>query len=282
MEQVVLITGCSSGIGHALAVEFARRGHRCFATARREEAVEALRKEGFEAVSLDVTDAGSIRDAVACVLERAGRIDVLVNNAGMSLFGPLAEIPLGDVRRMVDTNLLGPLAVVQAVFPTMAKQRSGRIVNVGSIVGVVPTPWVGAYAGAKAGLHVISEALRMEVSPWGIDVIVVQPGAVRSDVAEKAPVHARTPHYAPIADAIEQRSQASQTRGPMPAEDFARQVVDAVLRPKPPLTVRAGGGLGLLRALRLLPRSVREGRLAAALGVRELKPFVGTPTEPDA
>ncbi len=278
MEQVVLVTGCSSGIGRALAAEFRRRGHRCFATARRAESVEALRKEGFDAVPLDVTDAESIRSAVASVLERAGRIDLLVNNAGTSLFGPLAETPLDDVRRMIETNLVGPLALVQAVFPSMAERRSGRIANVGSMVGVVPTPWVGAYSGAKAGLHVLSEALRMELAPFGIDVVVVQPAAVRSEVADKAPVHAHTPHYAPAAVAIEQRARASQTN-PMSAEEFATRVADALLADEPPRTVRAGGGMGFLRVLERLPGSVREGRMAAAFGLGRLEDAAKQGTE---
>ena len=187
-EWVSLVTGCSSGIGRALARELARRGQRCFASARRPESVRELAAEGLEAVQLDVDDPGSIRTAVDTVLERAGRIDLLVNNAGQSLFGPLAELPLEGIDALYRTDLRGPLAVAQAVVPAMARQGSGRIANVGSMVGVVPTPWTGAYCAMKAALHTLSEVLRIEVAPLGIEVIVVQPGAVRSEVANNAPI----------------------------------------------------------------------------------------------
>jgi short-subunit dehydrogenase len=280
MARVVLITGCSSGIGLALAREFARRGERCFASARRVESVEALRAEGLEALRIDVTDADSVRAGVAAAEGAAGRIDVLVNNAGTSLFGPLAETPLDDVRRMLEANLIGALATIQAVFPGMAVRRSGRIVNVGSMVGVVPTPWVGAYSGAKAGLHVLSEALRMELAPFGIDVIVVQPGAVRSQVADNAPRHSHTAHYAPIASHIERRAVASQQH-PMSAEEFARRTVTAVLRPRPPRVVSVGGGVGAFRILDWLPDRMRARLFRRMFGLEELRGLLGS-KNPDA
>jgi NAD(P)-dependent dehydrogenase (short-subunit alcohol dehydrogenase family) len=276
MSRVVLVTGCSSGIGLGLAREFARRGERCFASARRAESVAALRDEGLEALRLDVTDPVSVRAAVDVVLASAGRIDVLVNNAGTSLFGPLAETPLEDVRRMLETNLIGALAAIQAVFPAMAARRSGRIVNVGSMVGVVPTPWVGAYSGAKAGLHVLSEALRMEVAPFGIDVIVVEAGGVRSRVADNAPCHSRTRHYSPVAAHIERRARASQER-PMPAEEFARRVIDAVLRPKAPRVVRTGGGIGALGVLEWLPTRLRDRLFQRMFGLESLRGLLEAP-----
>jgi short-subunit dehydrogenase len=266
---VVLVTGSSSGIGRALAREYARRGVRCFAGARRPESLEELRAEGLEALALDVADAGSIRAAVDALIERAGRIDVLINNAGVSLFGPLAELPLDDVRRMLETNLIGPLALIQAVFPQMARQRAGRIVNIGSLVGVVPTPWVGAYSGAKAALHVLSEALRMELVPFGIEVTVVQPGAVRSAVARNAPRHAHTPHYAAVARDIERRADASQV-APMEAEEFARRLVDALAASRAPRVLRIGHGRRALAVLERLPAALRERMFRRAFGLDKL------------
>jgi len=275
-DRVVLVTGCSSGIGLALAREYQRAGCRTLATARRPESVEVLEKEGFEALRLDVDDEASRLAAVEDALARAGRIDVLVNNAGTSLFGPLAELPLDDVRRMLETNFVGPLALCQAVFPHMAERRSGRIVNVGSMVGVVPTPWVGAYAGAKAGLHAMSEALRVELAPFGIDVVLVQPGGVRSEVSAKAPCHAATPHYAPIRRDIERRAQASQS-DPMEADEFARRVVPATLRDPPPRIVRAGQGIGMLGLFARLPGALRDRLFARAFGPAKLRERIGRP-----
>ncbi len=268
--RVFLVTGCSSGIGRALARELRERGQRCIPTARREASLQELRNEGFEPLMLDVTDEGSIRGAVRDAIAREGRIDAVVNNAGTSLFGPLAETPLEDVRRMYETNVTGPLAVTQAVFAHMAGRGSGLVVNVGSMVGVVPTPWVGAYCGAKAAVHTWSDVLRAEVAPFGIDVMVVQPGGVRSDVADKAPVHADTPHYAPVRGHIERRSRASQSR-PMEADAFARRVVDAMLARRPRHTVRVGAGVGLLNVLERLPRRWVLGLLSRGFGVTELR-----------
>jgi len=130
---VSLVTGCSSGIGRALARELTRRGQRCIASARRAESVRELEAEGLEAVRLDVDDPAGIRAAVDAVLERTGRIDLLVNNAGQSLFGPLAELPLERLDVVYRTDLRGPLVVAQAVVPAMAQQGWGRIANVGSL-----------------------------------------------------------------------------------------------------------------------------------------------------
>jgi NAD(P)-dependent dehydrogenase (short-subunit alcohol dehydrogenase family) len=268
---VSLVTGCSSGIGRALARELARRGQRCFASARRAESVRELEAEGLEAVRLDVDDPDSIRAAVGAVIERAGRIDLLVNNAGQSLFGPLAELPLERIDAVYRTDLRGPLAVVQAVVPAMAKQGSGRIANVGSMVGVVPTPWTGAYCAMKAALHTLSEVLRVELAPLGIEVVVVQPGAVRSEVANNAPVDleryaAPGSLYRGALDAIRRRSQASQ-RNPTEAGDFARRLADALTREQAPRVVRLGRGTGFLPFLAALPGPLRDRLFARAFGV---------------
>jgi short-subunit dehydrogenase len=166
--------------------------------------------------------------------------------------------------------------VIQAVFPAMAARRAGRIVNVGSMVGIVPTPWVGAYSGAKAGLHLLSEALRMEVAPFGIDVIVVEAGGVRSRVADNAPCHSRTRHYEPIAPHIERRARASQ-ESPMSAEEFARRVSDAVLSPKAPRAVRVGGGIGALGVLEWLPVRLRDRLFRRMFGLEALRGLLDAP-----
>lgn len=272
---VSLITGCSSGIGRALARDLAGRGQRCFATARRALAVEELAAEGFEALRLDVTDEASIRAAVETIVERAGRIDLLVNNAGQGLFGPVAEVPLERVDAVFAANVRGPLAVAQAVVPVMARRGWGRIANVGSMVGVVPTPFAGAYCATKAALHALSEVLRMEVEPFGIEVLVVQPGAVRSDVANKAPkdlerYSAPTSLYGPVVDQIERRSRASQ-RNPTATDEFARRLADTLLRERAPRTVRLGRGVGFMPLLTNLPGRLRDRILARQFGLAALR-----------
>jgi NAD(P)-dependent dehydrogenase (short-subunit alcohol dehydrogenase family) len=273
-DQVVLITGCSTGIGRALAAELAGRGQRVFATARRLEALEPLRHPAVDRLALDVLDAASIEAAVAEVVRRAGRIDILINNAGVNLVGPLVEVPLESVGKIFDTNVTGLLALTQAVFPHMARQRSGRVVNVGSVVGLLPTPFAGPYCASKAAVHMLSEVLRMELAPFGIDVIVVQPGGVRSQISETASQDlaryaAPESHYRAAHEGIVRRAQASQDR-PMESDAFARRVVDAILSDVAPRTVRAGRGARLYPALTRLPVGARDRLLARRFGLTGL------------
>jgi len=275
--KVVLLTGCSSGIGRALAEEAARRGYCVYATARRVESLRALEAQGIRALGLDITDLDSIGRAVAAVSDEAGRIDFLVNNAGQSLFGPLAEVPLDSVSRLFNTNLVGQLAMCQAVIPLMAAAGSGCIVNVGSMVGVVTTPYAGAYSATKAALHLLSEGLRMEVAPLGIDVVVVQPGGVQSKVADNAKAGSDLERYAdrralyhPVDENRRQRSDASQDE-PMPGDLFASKVWDRLSRTPPPAVIRVGKGVGVLRTLALLPRAVRDAVFTRYGGLYKLR-----------
>jgi NADP-dependent 3-hydroxy acid dehydrogenase YdfG len=261
-SQVVLITGCSSGIGQALALALLERGCRVYASARKPETLAPITQQGGRALQLDVTDTASIARAVAEVMADAGRIDVLVNNAGQNLFGPLAEVPLESVRRLLDTNVTGLLAVTQAVFPHMAKARHGLIVNIGSVVGLLPTPFAGTYCATKAAVHMLSEVLRVEAEPLGIDVLVVQPGGVRSSIAENGSAdlsryeQPSSIYYAARAG-ISRRANASQ-RNAVTAEDFAREVATAILSPKGLRVVRAGRGARVYPALANMPVRVRD------------------------
>ncbi|HZR15252.1 MAG TPA: SDR family oxidoreductase [Acidimicrobiia bacterium] len=166
----ILITGCSSGIGRATAVELAKRGHEVVATARRPETIEDL--DVAMRLALDVVDDASVRAAVA----GAGDVDVLVNNAGYGVVGPVERLPLDDVRRMFETNVFGAWRMIQAVLPAMRARGSGVIVNVSSLAGRVSSPLNGGYSGSKYALEAVSEALHYEVGHFGIRVVVVEPG----------------------------------------------------------------------------------------------------------
>jgi NAD(P)-dependent dehydrogenase (short-subunit alcohol dehydrogenase family) len=271
--QVTLITGCSSGIGRALAIELAGRRQRVFATARKPEALRDL--EGLETLALDVTDAASIARAVDEVVARAGRIDLLINNAGVNAFGPLPEVPLDEVRRIFDTNVAGLVALTQAVFPHMADRGSGRIVNVGSVVGRLATPFAGPYCATKAAVHMLSDVLRMELAPFGIDVIVVEPGRVRSSIAESSSVgieryRGERSRFRAVFEQIRARAGASQDR-PMSAESFAGIVSDAILADRPPRIVRSGGGAGLYAAMSHLPRRLLDRLMIRRFGLDALR-----------
>jgi NAD(P)-dependent dehydrogenase (short-subunit alcohol dehydrogenase family) len=273
-KQVVLVTGCSTGIGRALAVELKARGHRPFATARRLDAIADLADEGIETLRLDVGDEGSIRDAVTAVRERAGRIDVLVNNAGQNAFGPILELPLERMRSTFETNVVGLLAVSQAVFPIMAEQHSGLLINVGSVVGILPTPFAAAYCASKSAVHMLSDVMRIEVAPFGINVVVVQPGGVKSSIADNAArdigrYREETSHYHRVYSGIEKRAFASQD-GPMPAEDFARELVEQAFASPPPRVIRLGTGSDTLPRFAELPGEKRDAILSANYGLDTL------------
>lgn len=273
-EQVVLVTGCSTGIGRALANELRARGHRPFATARRLEALSELASAGIETLRLDVTDSASISEAVDTLLGRAGRIDVLVNNAGVNVFGPILEVPLDQVRNLFETNVLGLIAVTQAVFPHMADRHAGRLINIGSIAGILPTPFTAAYCATKSAVHSISEVLRMEARPFGVDVIEVQPGGVKSSIAESGSrdlerYQAETSRFRRVYEGIRKRAFASQ-QSPMAAEQFSCELVEQAFATPPPRLIRLGTGADFLPQLAELPGEQRDALLSSNFGLDAL------------
>jgi NAD(P)-dependent dehydrogenase (short-subunit alcohol dehydrogenase family) len=274
-DQVVLVTGCSSGIGRALARAFDQQGHRVFATARRLETLMGLEGTHIERLGLDVTDLGSVKAAIDAVIARAGRIDMIVNNAGYILAGPLAEVPIDEFKRLFDTNVAGALAVVQAAFPHMAQAHSGRVVNIGSIVGVLPTPYAGAYCASKSALHAVTEVLRVELAPFGIDVVLVQPASVRSNIAAPAlqglnRYAVDTSYYNRVHRHIEARARLSQDK-PMDTDQFAHDVVGAITRKHPPRVMRIGRGARAYAALAQLPRALLDRILTRRFRLNELR-----------
>ena len=190
-SPVVIITGCSSGIGQATATLLAERGWYVFATARQLEAVSGLAGDRITPLPLDVTDEESMTAAVEQTLAQAGRIDALVNNAGYTEVGPLEEATADEIRRQFETNTFGPLRLAQLVLPTMRAQGSGRIVNVSTMGGRVAIPFIGLYNASKFALEAMSDALRMETRPFGVHVIVIEPGSVRTNFNEAAYERAR-------------------------------------------------------------------------------------------
>ena len=274
-QRVVLITGCSSGIGRALAEEFVRRGQKVVATARQESSLDGLDGPDFLLQQLDVTVGASIRRAVTQALEWAGRIDILVNNAGYGLIGPVAELDPNDVRVQLETNVTGPIALIREVVPGMAEQGWGRIVNIGSVVGVTALPFGGAYSASKAAIHLLSDALRMELAPFGIGVLEVQPGAIRSRFGDNAArgvdrYGREDSLYQPIARFIEGRARASQG-APSPPEELARRVADATLRSNPPAVLRYGKNSFKVPLIGRLPVRLRDRVLSRRFGLDRLR-----------
>lgn len=181
MNKVALVTGASSGIGEAIALGLIARGWTVYAAARRLERMRGLEQQGARLIALDLADDDSIVAAIACVIEQNGRIDALVNNAGYGFYGALEDIPLVEARRQVEVNLFGLARLIQLALPTMRDQRSGRIINISSIGGKIHEPMGSWYHATKFAVEGLSDCLRMELAPFGIDVVVIQPGAIKTE-----------------------------------------------------------------------------------------------------
>lgn len=202
--KVVLITGCSSGIGAATARRLARHGHVVYASARQPEALAELAAGGCQTLALDVTDEASMQAAVRQVQAAHGGLDVLINNAGYGLYGPVEQLSPVELRRQFETNLFGLVRLCQLVLPGMRERGAGRIVNVSSMGGRTTLPGGGAYHASKYAVEAISDALRIEVRRFGIDVVLIEPGAVRTPWAEQALQHqAAAGGAAPPADGVQ-------------------------------------------------------------------------------
>lgn len=188
---VTLVTGTSSGFGLLAAVELARAGFRVFATMRdlargaRLEQAAAEAGVTLDVVPLDVCDESSIGEAIAEIGRRAGPVEVLVNNAGFGLAGFLEDLEMSELREQLETNFFGAVAVIKAVLPGMRERRAGRIINVSSVDGRIALPALSAYCASKWALEGLSESLRLEVRPFGVHVVLVEPGTYRTDAFER-------------------------------------------------------------------------------------------------
>ena len=176
----VLITGCSSGIGRAAALSLHNAGFTVYATARRTEALTELSDRGLRTLALDVTDEQSMTTAVAAVEADAGAVAVLINNAGYGLYGPVEQLPMAEIRRQFETNFFGLVRLTQLVLPGMRRRGRGRILNVSSMGGRITLPGGAFYHASKYAVEALSDALRMEVAQFGIDVVLIEPGPVKT------------------------------------------------------------------------------------------------------
>ena len=182
-KRVVVVTGASSGIGKETVDRFLREGYEVYAAARRVDAMADLASRGAHVLHLDLTTSASIDALVATVLARSGRIDVLVNNAGYGSYGAVEDVPMAAARDQMEVNLFGLAHLIQATLPTMRAQRSGRIINITSIGGKIWSLLGAWYHASKFAVEGFSDALRNEVRPFGIDVVVIEPGAIKTEWA---------------------------------------------------------------------------------------------------
>jgi NAD(P)-dependent dehydrogenase (short-subunit alcohol dehydrogenase family) len=280
----ILITGATAGIGRHAALHLARAGHRVVATGRKPAALAALAAEAagtkLETMELDVTHAGSIDAAVEEIARRTeGRgIDVLVNNAGYGLMGPLEEITDRDLRAQYDTNVFGLVAMIRAFVPQMRARGTGRVINVSSMGGRMTFPFMGAYNSTKYAVESLSDALRMELAPFGVSVSLIEPGAIKSDFAERAMATTRplaASPYAPIlsnAERMKKQFEATEV-GP---ECVSRAIEKAATARRPRARyVAPGRTIFALLMMRLLPTSWTDRLLRVAVGLTRRKLGVG-------
>ncbi|AZD27762.1 SDR family oxidoreductase [Pseudomonas chlororaphis] len=268
---VALITGCSSGIGRALADAFKAAGFTVLPTARRVEDVAVLQAAGFDAVQLDVNDGPALTALGERINRQHGDLDLLINNAGYGAMGPLLDGGVEAMQRQFETNVFALVGVTRALFPVLRRSR-GLVVNVGSVSGVLVTPFAGAYCASKAAVHALSDALRMELAPFGIRVMEVQPGAIASSFAKNAGHQAeqllteQSPWW-PLREGIRARARASQDH-PTPASEFAAGLLKAIQQDKPARLVRLGNGSRALPLMAsLLPRGLLEKVLMKRFGL---------------
>ncbi len=256
-EHVILITGCSSGIGRATAIEAAARGHRVFATARNPETLRDLESRGqIRTLALDVTDAASIRDAVAAVLAEAGHLDALVNNAGYGQYGAAEDVTAEEWRRQFDVNLFGAIEVARAVLPAMREKRRGTIVNVSSVAGKIAIPFAAPYCASKHALEAFSDALRVEVAPFRVRVAVIEAGPIETRFGDRARAGvarllASPGPYSPFYRNAERAMDTDFQAGKLPPEAVARVILKAIESENPKTRYRI---TRLARALILLRR----------------------------
>jgi NAD(P)-dependent dehydrogenase (short-subunit alcohol dehydrogenase family) len=267
-SAAVLITGCSSGIGRATALRLAKAGHVVYATARRKASIADLEASGCKLLELDVNDEGSMAAAVGHVEAAHGAVGVLINNAGYSQSGAVEAVPLARVRAQFETNVFGPVRLTQLVLPAMRRARRGRIVNLSSMGGRLVFPGGGYYHATKYALEAISDALRFEVRGFGIDVVLVEPGLIRTSFSEAAlaamgpPAGAGAGPYEAFHEAVARATKESYEKGPLAKlggdADAVAKVIEraiAARRPKTRYTVTPSAKLLLAQRALLSDRA---------------------------
>ena len=263
-NPVALITGCSSGIGQALAQVCLDEGYTVYTTARNPDSLSPLTARGAIAVTLDVNDADQITACSERIRSEAGRLDLLVNNAGYGAMGPVLDADRDTLLKQFNTNVFAPLELVRA-HADLLREASGLIVNIGSVSGVTTTPFSGVYCASKAALHALSDALRLELAPFDISVLTVQPGAIASEFgnnASAAITMADNSWFKPWEKAVQARASASQRAGSTSARDFAVELMGYIKNPLRPETALIGSGArSMVRLKRWLPPSILDTRL---------------------
>ena len=272
-NKVALVTGASSGIGEAIALQLKAAGFTVYAAARRVERMRALASAGVRVLAIDVTEDAALRAAMHRIIAEAGRIDVLINNAGYGSYGAVEDVALQEARAQFDVNVFAAVRLIQLALPHMRSQRSGTIVNITSMGGKIHTPLGAWYHGTKFALEAISDCLRMEVQPFGIDVVVIEPGGIKTEWAGIAADRLRqTSGQGPyarqaLAMADSMDGEASRRRQSPPSV-IADTVVRAVRSRRPRTRYAAGfGARPMIFLRRLMSDRAFDGFMRRATGI---------------
>lgn len=237
-KKVVLITGGSSGIGKSIGIYLTQKGYKVYGTTR------SLNKQkdfkGFKLLELDVTKSDTIASAVSYIINEEGRIDVLINNAGVGITGAIEETPIAEIDRAFDTNLKGPIRMIQSILPKMRDQKNGLIINITSIAGNMGLPYRGIYSASKGALSIVTEALRMETKDFGIQITDLAPGDFATNIAAgryHAPTNDSSPYssYAKVLDMI--NSDVNSAQNPI---KVAKKVHSIILKTNPKVHYKVG------------------------------------------
>lgn len=246
-KQVILVTGASSGMGKDFALELIKQGHVVYGAARRTDRMADLDEAGGKSLALDLLDESQIEQVVQRIIKEQGRIDVLVNNAGYAVYGAVETVSMADARRQFEVNIFGLAAITKKVLPHMRQARAGKVINISSVGGKIYTPLGAWYHATKHALEGWSDCLRLELSPFNIDVVLIEPGIILTefgDVMYKPMMErAKGTVYEEMTNTMAKASQEMYSKGQgSPASEITKLVVKAVHSPKPK-TRYAGGRL---------------------------------------
>ncbi|MER5453067.1 oxidoreductase [Streptomyces sp. NPDC002766] len=273
-SKVALVTGASSGIGEATALRLHSLGFTVYGAARRTDRLQELEAHGIRPLAMDVTDDESMRTGIARIIAESGRLDVLVNNAGYGSYGALEDVPPDEARRQFEVNVFGAARLAQLALPHMRARRSGTIVNITSVGGKIHAPLGSWYHGTKFALEAVSDCLRLETKPFGVNVVVVEPGAIRTEWGSIAADHLRHTSldgaYAAQAQAVAHSlSSESTAKRSSPPDVIAKAVGKAVTARKPKTRYAVGFGAKPLIVLRRwLPDRAFDAFIRRASGIR--------------
>ncbi|WP_439839538.1 oxidoreductase [Aeromonas caviae] len=265
-SHVVVITGVSSGIGRISAMKFAEQGCQVFGTVRNMATANLI--AGVELIEMDIRDEVSVERGIQTIIAQVGRIDVLVNSAGVTLLGATEETSIAEAQALFDTNLFGLLRTIKAVLPQMRTQRSGRIVNISSVLGFLPAPYMALYSASKHAVEGLSETLDHEVRPFGIRVALVEPSFTRTNLDLNAPQTAtQIADYSKDLGIVSQAIQNNVQKAPQP-DGVARTIVDAALGPWK-MRHTPKGEASLLRILRrFMPTTLLDTGIRKTFGLK--------------